>query len=63
MEPLIQAIKDENCVFRRGAILALGKIGDERAVGSLTQALKDENWGTAVFDITQQRLLERWENK
>lgn len=40
---LIQALKDENEDVRMYAAIALGKIGDARAVETLFQALKDEN--------------------
>ena len=44
VEPLIQALKDENWSVRAEAASALGTIGDEKAVKSLIRALKDENW-------------------
>jgi len=40
---LISALKDEDSDVRRHAAIALGEIGDERAVGPLTEALEDEN--------------------
>jgi len=43
VEPLIQALKDENPRLRLGATSVLGVIGDTRAVEPLTQALKDES--------------------
>ena len=45
VEPLIQALNDENKYVREGAALALAEIGDKRAVEPLIQALndKDEN--------------------
>ncbi len=43
VEPLGQALKDEDANVRRRAVGALGKIGDERAVELLIQALKDED--------------------
>jgi len=44
VEPLIQALKDENWSVRVEAANALGTIGDKKAVEPLIQALKDENW-------------------
>lgn len=41
VEPLIAAIRDKRLFVRRGAIIALGNIGDARAVEPLTAALKD----------------------
>ena len=43
VEPLIQALKDEDSFVREGAAEALGKIGDKRAVEPLINALKDED--------------------
>ena len=42
VDPLIEALKDENFVVRSGAAKALGKIGDARAVDPLIKALQDE---------------------
>jgi len=44
VEPLIQALKDEDSFVREGAAEALGKIGDKRAVEPLIHALNDEDW-------------------
>ena len=43
VEPLIQALKDEEWGARYRAAEALGEIGDARVVEPLIQALKDEN--------------------
>jgi HEAT repeat protein len=42
---LIKALKYDDSNIRMLAANSLGKIGDERAVASLTQALKDEGYG------------------
>jgi HEAT repeat protein len=44
VEPLIQALRDEDHDVRRAAAEALGTIGDPRAVEPLIRALRDENW-------------------
>ena len=41
-EPLISALKDENSNLREGAAMALGQLGDTRAVTPLITLLKDE---------------------
>lgn len=43
IEGLIRALKDEDEDIRYWVAEALGKIGDNRAVGPLIEALKDEN--------------------
>ena len=43
VEPLIQALKDEDSSVREGAAWALGSLGDTRAVDPLILALKDED--------------------
>ncbi|MCG2790777.1 MAG: HEAT repeat domain-containing protein [Actinomycetia bacterium] len=43
VEPLIEALKDENCYVRSHAVRDLGKIGDARAVEPLIKALEDED--------------------
>jgi len=43
VEPLIQALKDENEVIRKTAARTLGKIGDKAAVPALTIALGDSS--------------------
>jgi len=45
IEPLTEALKDEDIVLRIIAAVALGKIGDARVIEPLTQALKDEDEG------------------
>ena len=42
VKELIKALKYEDSYIRMFAAIALGKIGDERAVAPLTQSLKDE---------------------
>jgi len=42
IEGIIAALKDEDKYGRKGAVIALGEIGDERAVESLIATLKDE---------------------
>ncbi len=45
VEPLIQALKYEDRMIRASAAMALGHLGDARAVGPLIQTLKDdEDW-------------------
>jgi len=44
IEGIIVALKDDDKYGRKGAVIALGEIGDERAVESLIATLKDENW-------------------
>ena len=41
VEPLIRALKEEDSHTRYNAVIALGRIGDVRAVGPLTRALDD----------------------
>ncbi len=43
VEPLIQALKDEDKRVRLGAARVLGDIGDGRAIEPLTKSLKDRN--------------------
>ncbi|MFB0544704.1 MAG: HEAT repeat domain-containing protein, partial [Asgard group archaeon] len=43
VEPLIEALKDEDNVVRMVAASTLSKIGDTRSIEALTQALKDED--------------------
>jgi len=42
-EGIIAALKDEDSNVRKNTTVALGKIGDERAVEPLKQALKDKS--------------------
>ena len=42
VDSLITVLKDKNRFVRQEAIAALGKIGGERVVGPLTQALGEE---------------------
>ena len=49
VEPLVQALGDEDPNVRVRAAEALGRIGDERAVGPLTTALNDEDETARVF--------------
>lgn len=43
LKPLTHALKDEDWRIRREAVVALGMIGDKRAMKPLIDALKDEN--------------------
>lgn len=43
IEPLIQALKDEDPYFRMTVAETLGEIGDERAIEPLIQTLKDDD--------------------
>ena len=43
MEPLIQALKDEEYTVRENAAGALGEFGDARAVESLSKAAEDKD--------------------
>jgi HEAT repeat protein len=44
VEPLIAATEETDWRWKGGAAKALGKIGDERAIGPLIRVLKSENW-------------------
>jgi HEAT repeat protein len=44
VEPLIEALADENSEVRRYAANTLGKIKDDRAIVPLIHALRDKNW-------------------
>ncbi len=44
VEGLILALKNEDYLVRKDAAIALKRIGDERAVEALIEALKYENW-------------------
>jgi HEAT repeat protein len=48
VEPLIEVLKVAKKHIRKGAALALGKIGDERAVEPLIEALRDEELGVRM---------------
>ena len=43
VEPLAQALNDNDQVVRRLAVIALGEIKDPKAIGALTERLKDES--------------------
>jgi HEAT repeat protein len=43
VEPLIQALQDDDESMRRGAAESLGKLGDPRAVQPLIAALHDKD--------------------
>ena len=43
VEPLIEVLKDQNWIVREGAVQALEKIRDTRAIYPLIEALKDTN--------------------
>ena len=43
LDPLIQALRDNSATMRTLAARGLGLLGDQRAVTSLTAALKDQN--------------------
>jgi HEAT repeat protein len=42
--PLIEVLKDQNRIVREGAVQALEKIQDTRAIYPLIEALRDTNW-------------------
>ena len=44
VEGLILALKNEDYLVRKDAAIALKRIGDERAVEALIEALKYESW-------------------
>jgi len=48
-EALIAALQNESSVVREQAIIALGKIGDERAVAPITSLLDDEDPGVRFY--------------
>jgi len=62
VEPLIDALKNENIDIRQRAAFALGNIGDKRAVEPLIEALNDElvrsNAATALGKIGDARAVE-----
>lgn len=62
VDPLMQALKDENRDVRRRAAWALGMIGDIRAVDPLTQALKDKD---SLVRQTAKKALDkrRWRRR
>jgi len=45
VDDLILDLKDDDVEVRENAALELGKIGDDRAVDPLIEALQDDNWG------------------
>ncbi len=49
VEPLINALKNENYIIRQQAAMLLGKIGDTRAVEPLISAFKDVNVYVASY--------------
>jgi len=44
VESLIKAIEDKDESVSHKVVIALGEIGDKRAVEPLIQALKDKDW-------------------
>ena len=56
VEPLIQALEDENLFVRWGAASALGLIGDTRAVNPLVQVLNDKK---KIVGVAAKDALER----
>ncbi len=48
VEPLIAALDDKDSVVRLRAAWALGRIGDERAVGKLVSTLRDGDWSVRM---------------
>ena len=69
MEPLLEALVHEDMWIRSGAALALGNIGDQRAVEPLIEALDDkEDWvsgraaeALGLYDDKRvKKLLEDW---
>jgi len=64
IEGIIAALKDEDMYVRKGAVIALGEIGDERAVEPLIATLKDEdsnvrkNAAEALGKIGNERAVE-----
>jgi len=64
IEGIIAALKDEDKYGRKGAVIALGEIGDERAVEPLIATLKDKdsnvrkNTAEALGKIGDERAVE-----
>ena len=64
IEGIIAALKDEDKYVRKGAVIALGEIGDERAVEPLIATLKDKdsnvlkNTAEALGKIGDERAVE-----
>jgi len=48
VEPLIAALGDRDSVVRLRAAWALGRIGDERAIGGLIHTLRDGDWSVRM---------------
>jgi HEAT repeat protein len=48
VEPLMAALDDKDSVVRLRAAWALGRIGDERAVGKLIRTLRDGDWSVRM---------------
>jgi len=46
---LVKALQNENSMVRRQAVIALGKIGDDRAVENITPLLKDKDPGVKFY--------------
>lgn len=43
VDPLIEALKDKNDLVRKGAVVALGEIGDPKAIEPLVNILAEES--------------------
>jgi len=57
VEPLIEALKDEDSTIVSEAARALGKIGDKRAVEALTEALKHKDSHVQVAAVEALKTL------
>ena len=68
VQGLIQALNDDNPMVRRAAVLALGNLGDSKAIVPLLDALENVTWkltakhgaevATALGDIGDSRAVE-----
>ena len=56
-DPLIDALKNDSSQVRRKAVIALGKIGDERAVEPITGLLNDSDPGVRFYIPTSLEMI------
>ena len=60
LEGLIKALKNNDCIIRKEAVVALKKLADKRALVPLIDALKYEKWHDkyAVMDSVRENAAE-----
>ncbi|MBD3181400.1 hypothetical protein GF312_03850 [Candidatus Poribacteria bacterium] len=56
-EGLIAALQNENRIVRRQAVIALGKIGDDRAIDPVVELLTDEDPGVKFYIPVALRMI------